>query len=241
MEGETAAPPKHLAIIMDGNGRWARQRGLPRQAGHERGVEALRRTVEACKDTSLEYLTVFSFSSENWKRPAAEISHLFSLLRLYVKQDLNRLTRDGVRVRVMGERNGLPSDVLELIELAEKQTAENTRFGLNIAFNYGSRDEILHACRSLIQDALDGDLRPADITSEMFASRTWFSDVPDPEILVRTSGESRISNFLLWQIAYSELVFVDRLWPDFSKEELVEALQEFSGRQRRFGGLSVEK
>lgn len=241
MEGETAAPPKHLAIIMDGNGRWARQRGLPRQAGHERGVEALRRTVEACKDTSLEYLTVFSFSSENWKRPAAEISHLFSLLRLYVKQDLNRLTRDGVRVRVMGERNGLPSDVLELIELAEKQTAENTRFGLNIAFNYGSRDEILHACRSLIQDALDGDLRPADITSEMFASRTWFSDVPDPEILVRTSGESRISNFLLWQIAYSELVFVDRLWPDFSKEDLVEALQEFSGRQRRFGGLSVEK
>ena len=236
MEGETAAPPKHLAIIMDGNGRWARQRGLPRQAGHERGVEALRRTVEACKDTSLEYLTVFSFSSENWKRPAAEISHLFSLLRLYVKQDLNRLTRDGVRVRVMGERNGLPSDVLELIELAEKP-----RFGLNIAFNYGSRDEILHACRSLIQDALDGDLRPADITSEMFASRTWFSDVPDPEILVRTSGESRISNFLLWQIAYSELVFVDRLWPDFSKEDLVEALQEFSGRQRRFGGLSVEK
>ena len=184
---------------------------------------------------------MFSFSSENWKRPASEISHLFSLLRLYVKQDLNKLANDGVRVRVMGERNGLPSDVLELIELAESRTAENTKFGLNIAFNYGSRDEILHACRALIQEALDGDIRPADVTAETFKSHTWFSDIPDPEILIRTSGECRISNFLLWQIAYSELVFTDRLWPDFSREDLISALEEFSGRQRRFGGLSVEK
>lgn len=238
MSSAEPSTPSHIAIIMDGNGRWAKQRGLPRQVGHERGVEALRRTVEACRELSLSHLTVFSFSSENWKRPAEEVSALFALLRLYVRQDLNKLARDGVRVRVIGAREGLPDDILELIELAETKTSNNERFNLNIAFNYGARDEIVAAARALAKDVAAGTLDANSITNDVFASKLWFSEIPDPDLLIRTSGEYRISNFLLWQIAYSELIFIDRLWPDFSLDDLVEAIETFKLRDRRFGGLA---
>ncbi|MAI89441.1 isoprenyl transferase [Ponticaulis sp.] len=239
--GDASADIKHIAIIMDGNGRWAKQRGLPRQAGHERGVEALRRTVRACQGLSLQHLTVFSFSSENWKRPAAEISSLFSLLRLYVQQDLKKLAQDGVKVRVLGSRSGLPDDILKLIEKAEGQTAHNTEFNLNIAFNYGSRDELVEASRAIAQRVKTGELQPEDITTDIFSESMWFGEIPDPDLLVRTSGEYRLSNFLLWQIAYSELVFMDCLWPDFGEEHLKDALGIYKCRDRRYGGLTVNE
>ncbi len=232
---------RHIAIIMDGNGRWAKQRGFPRQVGHERGVEALRRTVEACRDIGIEYLTVFSFSSENWKRPAEEISALFGLLRLYVRQDLKRLKEDGVRVQVIGNREGLPEDILALLLKAETETQQNSRFVLNIAFNYGARDEIVHACRSIAVSVANGEIAPEEITQGLLSERMWTGNTPDPELLIRTSGEFRISNFLLWQIAYSELVFVDCFWPDFSETELQNAIAVYKDRDRRFGGLSVEE
>ena len=241
MTTDHQADIQHVAIIMDGNGRWAKQRGLPRNVGHERGVEALRRTVEACRDTGLSYLTVFSFSSENWKRPAAEISALFGLLRIYVRQDLKRLKEDGVRVRVMGNRSGLPDDVLSLLEFAEAETRENTRFNLNIAFNYGARDEITQACREVAKQVEAGELKADDVTSEHVSSALWFADIPDPELLIRTSAEYRLSNFLLWQLAYTELGFVDCLWPDFGEEQLLNALNVYRQRERRFGGLSTQE
>lgn len=244
MTGFMASPdvsgPKHIAIIMDGNGRWAKQRGLPRQLGHERGVEALRRTVESCRNLDLEHLTVFSFSSENWKRPAEEVSSLFALLRLYVSQDLNKLAKDGVRVRVLGSRKGLPDDILSLIEMAEAKTNHNTRFQLNIAFNYGSRDEIVEAAKALASDVEAGRMNAEEIDSNVFASRLWFAGIPDPDLLIRTSGEFRLSNFLLWQIAYSEMMFLDCLWPDFSDTELINSINAYKSRERRFGGLTVD-
>lgn len=241
MVGQGSDSVQHVAIIMDGNGRWAQQRGLPRNIGHERGVEALRRTVEACRGLGLSYLTVFSFSSENWKRPTSEISALFGLLRLYVKNDLKRLKDDGVRVQIVGSRHGLPDDIAELLELAEKETAQNSTLILNIAFNYGGRDDILQACRTLAQKAADGEISAADIDAGMMSNSLWTAGTPDPEILIRTSGEYRISNFLLWEIAYSELVFVDRYWPDFSADDLRDAIETFQRRDRRFGGLSVKE
>ena len=230
----------HIAIIMDGNGRWAKRRGMPRQVGHERGVEALRRTVEACRHLKLSHLTVFSFSSENWKRPAEEISSLFSLLRLYVKQDLNKLAKDGVKVRVLGARSGLPEDILSLIELAEETTSHNSRFQLNIAFNYGARDEIVAACKSVARRVEAGEITADAVDLDVFESELWFADIPDPDLLIRTSGEYRVSNFLLWQIAYSELVFVDQLWPDFSEDDLKRAIAVYESRDRRFGGVAVD-
>ena len=232
--------PQHVAIIMDGNGRWAKARGLPREVGHQRGVEALRRTVEACRSRDLSHLTVFSFSTENWKRPATEVSSLFALLRLYVRQDLKKLHSEGVRIRVIGTRAGLPDDVLSLIEESETLTAENSRFQLNIAFNYGGQDEILTACKTLARSCERGELTSDDITLEHFEQALWFRDIPDPELLIRTSGEFRISNFMLWQIAYSELVFMDCLWPDFGEDQLDEALKTYRSRDRRFGGLATE-
>lgn len=230
----------HIAIIMDGNGRWAKRRGMPRQVGHERGVEALRRTVEACRHLKLSHLTVFSFSSENWKRPAEEISSLFSLLRLYVKQDLNKLAKDGVKVRVLGARSGLPEDILSLIKLAEETTSHNSRFQLNIAFNYGARDEIVAACKSVARRVEAGEITADAVDLDVFESELWFADIPDPDLLIRTSGEYRVSNFLLWQIAYSELVFVDQLWPDFSEDDLKRAIAVYESRDRRFGGVAVD-
>lgn len=231
--------PHHVAIIMDGNGRWATSRGLPRSAGHERGVEALRRTVRAAGKIGIRHLTVFSFSTENWRRPAAEVDMLFGLLRAYVRRDLAQLKRDGVRVRVVGTRENLPEDLLQLVERAERETAHNSDFHLTVAFNYGGREEIVRAAGKLAVAAADGRLNPAQIDETAFAAALDTAGSPDPDLLIRTSGERRISNFLLWQCAYSELVFLDVLWPDFGEDHLRAAVLEYARRERRFGAVST--
>ncbi|MGE0742259.1 MAG: isoprenyl transferase [Hyphomonadaceae bacterium] len=231
-----AQTPRHIAIIMDGNGRWARQRSRPRTFGHSEGVEALRRTVEAAGELGVGYLTVFGFSTENWRRPAEEVSALFDLLRLYVARDLEKLAREGVRVRVIGERQGLQRDIAEIIDRAEMRTCDNSKLNLTIAFNYGGQDEIARAARRLAEDVAAGKLAPSDITTARFETYLDTADMPPPDILVRTSGEQRISNFMLWQSAYAELVFLDVLWPDFGKQALERAIAEYNMRDRRFGG-----
>jgi undecaprenyl diphosphate synthase len=237
---DAGALPRHIAIIMDGNGRWAKSRGLPRAAGHERGVEALRRTVEAAGKMDIEYLTLFSFSTENWRRPAEEVNALFGLLRAYVKRDLARLKAEGVRVRIIGSRQNVPEDILALIGKAERETADNRGGNLTIAFNYGGREEIVRAARSLAQDVAKGMLAPDEINADLFANTLDTSVLPDPDLLIRTSGEARISNFLLWQIAYTELVILDVLWPDFDGEHLAGAIASYQQRDRRFGAVTDE-
>lgn len=235
--GSASAPaPQHVAIIMDGNGRWAKARGLPRTAGHERGVEALRRTVEAAGDLGIKYLTVFSFSTENWRRPAAEVNMLFGLLKAYVQRDLQRLKDEGVRIRVIGQRESLPADIAVLVTRAETETAANTRFHLTIAFNYGARDEILRAAEKYARSIAAGQ-GEGPLTEEAFSGFMDTRDLPDPDLLIRTSGEYRISNFLLWQAAYAELLFLDVLWPDFGRAHLESALEKFNERERRFGAV----
>lgn len=235
--GGSADLPKHVAIIMDGNGRWATSRGLPRAVGHERGVEALRRTVEAAQDFGLKTLTVFSFSTENWRRPASEVNALFALLKSYVKRDLDRLAREGVRVRILGTREGLPGDIEALVDLAESRTAKNTAFNLCIAFNYGGREEIVRAAQRVADAVKTGGLDPENLNEAVFGGFLDTSEISDPDILIRTSGEFRLSNFLVWQCAYAELIFMDVLWPDFGPVELREALSIYAARERRFGGL----
>jgi undecaprenyl diphosphate synthase len=222
---------------MDGNGRWAKARGLPRTAGHERGVEALRRTVEAAGDLGIRYLTVFSFSTENWRRPAAEVNTLFGLLKAYVQRDLSRLKQDGVRVRVIGQREGLPPDIAELVDRAERETAENSKFHLTIAFNYGARNEILRAAATYARAIAAGEVS-GELTDAGFEQYLDTKDLPDPDLVIRTSGEYRISNFLLWQAAYAELLFVDVLWPDFNKSHLESAISRYHERERRFGAVT---
>jgi undecaprenyl diphosphate synthase len=239
----TPAPapiPRHIAIIMDGNGRWARQRARPRTFGHTEGVEALRRTVEAAGELGVTYLTVFGFSTENWRRPAEEVNALFDLLRLYVARDLERLANEGVRVRVIGERAGLQADIAEIIQRAEERTRHNTTCHLTIAFNYGGQDEIARAARRAAEQVAAGALRPADINAETFAAYLDTAELPSPDLLIRTSGETRLSNFMLWQAAYAELVFLDVLWPDFGRAALVQAIEIYRGRERRFGGAQAE-
>ncbi len=236
---EAAEGPHHVAIIMDGNGRWAKARGLPRGSGHERGVEALRRTVEGAGDLGITHLTVFSFSTENWRRPLAEVNVLFGLLRAYVRRDLDRLTREGVRVRVIGLREGLPDDVAQLCARAERQTEGNDRFNLTIAFNYGGRDEITRAARAVAEAVARGELQPGDVTETAIAAHLDTNGLPDPDLVIRTSGERRISNFLLWQSAYSEYVFTDVLWPDFGIEQLRTAIADYRARERRFGQATI--
>jgi len=231
--------PAHIAIIMDGNGRWAKARGLPRAAGHERGVEALRRTVEAAGQIGVRYLTVYSFSTENWRRPAAEVNALFGLLKTFIKKDLGRLKKAGVKINVIGRREGLPDDIAELVQKAERETASNSDFVLNIAFNYGGREEIARAARALSADVASGAVSPEDVSEDLLASYLDTADMPDPDLLVRTSGEYRLSNFLLWQAAYSELVFFDVLWPDFDRAWLEKAVAIYSDRERRFGAVST--
>ncbi len=236
---DQAEPPRHVAIIMDGNGRWAAARGLPRAEGHRRGVEALRRVVRAASELGIEYLTIFSFSSENWSRPASEIRDLFGLLRRFIRNDLATLHRDGVRVRVIGERVGLEPDIAALLQEAEDLTRANTRLTLVVAFNYGSRQEIAAAARQLAREVAEGRRDIASIDETALESYLDTSGVPDPDLIVRTSGELRLSNFLLWQAAYSELVFVPIHWPDFDKAALEQALAEYARRERRFGGLAA--
>ncbi|ACT59401.1 isoprenyl transferase [Hirschia baltica] len=239
--GDEGHAPKHVAVIMDGNGRWAQARGLPRIAGHKEGVEALRKTVDACKALAIEHLTVFSFSTENWRRPKAEVDALFALLKLFVKKDLNRLHKEGVRVRIFGSLDGLPADILKLIDECESKTAQNKVFNVNIAFNYGGRAEIVEAAQKIAADVQAGRLSPESIDESIMQQHMWSSDLPDVDLLIRTSGELRISNFLLWGIAYSELMFLDILWPDFGKVDMERAIDVFKNRNRRFGGVEPSK
>ena len=229
--------PEHVAIIMDGNGRWAKARGLPRVAGHRAGVEALRKTVRAAADSGVAWLTVYAFSSENWSRPKSEVSDLMGLLKLFIRRDLAELHQSGVRVRVIGEREGLSSDIAGLLEEAETLTAGNRALNLVIAFNYGGRDEIVRAARSIAEAAARGDLKSDAITAEVFAGFLDTAGIPDPDLVIRTSGEQRMSNFLPWQSAYSELVFLSCYWPDFTQEHFSEALRQYAARERRFGGV----
>ena len=228
--------PEHVAIIMDGNGRWAQARGLPRFEGHRRGVEAVRSAVRSAIDLSIPYLTIYSFSSENWSRPAEEVAMLMGLLKRYIRNDLAELHGNGVRVRVIGQRAGLAPDIAALLDEAETLTRANRGLNLIVAFNYGARQEIVEAARSLAREAAQGRLDPGRIDVDMLASRLGAPDVPDPDLIIRTSGEQRLSNFLLWQAAYAELVFLPIHWPDFDRTAFESALAQFAARERRFGG-----
>ncbi|RBP09715.1 undecaprenyl pyrophosphate synthetase [Roseiarcus fermentans] len=229
--------PAHVAIIMDGNGRWAKARGLPRFEGHRRGVEAVRRAVRSAIDHDVRFLTIYTFSSENWRRPADEVALLMGLLKRFIRVDLAELHKNFVRVRVIGEREGLPPDILALLEEAEQLTRDNCGLTLVVAFNYGSRHEIVSAARRLAEDVRQGRIDPDAISDEDFAARLDSADIPDPDLIIRTSGEMRLSNFLLWQAAYAELVFLPILWPDFDDAAFVAALEQYAARERRFGAV----
>ena len=231
--------PVHVAIIMDGNGRWAQARGYPRVMGHKQGAEAVRRTIKAAKQLGIRYLTLYGFSLENWKRPATEIADLMSLLRIYLRQEVSELHREGVHIRFIGERERLEPEIVSLIEMAEQKTKGNTHLDLIVALSYGSRQEITAAARRIAREAAAGELDPETVDEQTIASRLFTADVPDPDLIIRTSGEKRISNFLLWQAAYAELVFTDVLWPDFSREELENSIQEFARRERRYGATTA--
>lgn len=230
--------PRHVAIIMDGNGRWAKARGLPRAVGHRMGVEAVRRTVRAGIELGIGYLTLYAFSSENWSRPMSEIDDLMGLMKRFIRRDLAELHEAGVRIQVIGDRANVDAELLALMDEARDLTSANTAITLVIAFNYGSRREIAGAARRLAEKAVSGEIEAADITIEMLSAELDTRDIPDPELLIRTSGELRLSNFLLWQAAYTEFVFLDAFWPDFGRELLVQAVGEYASRSRRFGGLT---
>jgi undecaprenyl diphosphate synthase len=230
---------EHVAIIMDGNGRWAQARGLPRFEGHRRGVEAVRRSVRAAIEFGIPYLTIYSFSSENWSRPADEVAMLMGLLKRYIRNDLAELHRSDVRVRVIGQRAGLAPDIAGLLDEAETLTASNRGLTLIVAFNYGARQEIVEAARRLAREAASGQLDPEAIDSDLFSARLGAAEIPDPDLIIRTSGEQRLSNFLLWQAAYAELVFLPIHWPDFDQAAFAAALEEFAARERRYGGVSA--
>ena len=239
-EGGGFDMPRHVAIIMDGNGRWAAARGLARVEGHRRGVEALRKTVRAASDLGIRVLTIFSFSSENWSRPQSEIRDLLSLLRRFIRNDLADLHKSNVRVRVIGEREDLAPDIRGLLEEAESLTRHNGGLTLVVAFNYGARQEIARAARRLAIEVAEGRLTADEITPERLGLYLDEPGLPDPDVIIRTSGEQRLSNFLLWQAAYSELVFVPVNWPDFDRPALENAIAEYRRRERRFGGLIAQ-
>jgi undecaprenyl diphosphate synthase len=225
---------------MDGNGRWARKRHLPRAAGHVQGVSSVRTVVRAASDIGLANLTLYAFSSENWKRPTTEVSHLMGLFRAYFRDDVSDLVARNVRMRVIGNRSRADEDILEMIEEGERLTAANTGLNLVFAFDYGGQEEIANAARMLAAAAARGELDPAAITPEYFATKLQTDGMPDPDLIIRTSGEHRLSNFLLWQSAYAELAFVDTLWPDFTRAQFIAALDGFAGRERRFGAVTSE-
>lgn len=238
-EQTASLPPEHVAIIMDGNGRWAAARKQPRQFGHHQGVEAVRRCVEAAGVLGIRYLTLYSFSTENWQRPEDEVKALFDLMKRFVDKDLDKLQSKGVRVRILGARDNLGADIIALIKKAESRTQHNDKMCLNIAFNYGGRDEIIRACSALIAQVRAGDFAGDTITEMDIASRLDTAAIPDPDLVLRTSGEQRLSNFLLWQSAYSEFVVLDVFWPDFEQKHFEEALQIYSTRNRRKGRACV--
>jgi len=235
---DRARIPRHVAIIMDGNGRWAQERGLSRTEGHRRGVEAVRRAVRHAGELGIRYLTLFSFSSENWARPKSEVNDLLGLLKLFVRQDLAKLDRENVRVVIAGERAGLSRDLQAILGEAETLTRTNTGLTLVVAFNYGGRDEIVRATRQIAEQAARGELDPASIDETLFESRLDTVGMPDPDMIVRTSGEQRLSNFLLWQAAYAEFVFLPEYWPDFDERLFDRAIAEYQRRDRRFGGVA---
>lgn len=242
-EGDVAPPPHgqvpvHVGIIMDGNGRWAAGRRLPRVEGHRRGVEAVRRCVRAARELGIRYLTLYSFSSENWTRPITEISELMGLLKLFIRSDLADLNASNVRIRIIGSRAGLSQEIVGLLNEAETRTSANTGLTLIVAFNYGARQEIAAAAAAIATDVAAGKISPQDISVEMISSRLQTADIPDPDLIIRTSGEQRLSNFLLWQAAYAEFVFLPLYWPDFDKAALSAALDEYGRRNRRFGGVT---
>jgi undecaprenyl diphosphate synthase len=230
--------PRHVAIVMDGNGRWAQKRLMPRAAGHVAGVSAVRTVVRAANDIGIENLTLYAFSSENWKRPVTEVGHLMGLFRAYVREDVSELMKNNARLRFIGNRSRASADIVALIDESEKRTAANTGLNLTLAFDYGSQEEIAAAARDMAQAAARGELDPETITTEYFSSRLSTAGIPDPDFVIRTSGEHRLSNFLLWQSAYSEFMFVDTLWPDFTREDFVNALHVFAARERRFGAVA---
>jgi undecaprenyl diphosphate synthase len=227
--------PRHIAIIMDGNGRWAEARGLPRIAGHRRGADAVRRTLTAAGELGVPYLTLFGFSSENWKRPHDEVDDLMGLLRHYLRGEIAELHKNGVRLRVIGDRGRLSADIVALIDNAEALTRDNQGVNLTVALSYGGRAEIVAAARAIAAKAATGRLAPEAIDEDLIAGHLFTADLPDPDLLIRTSGEQRISNFLLWQCAYAELVFIKTLWPDFGRGDLEQAIAEYGCRDRRYG------
>jgi len=239
MTNRTPASPRHVAIIMDGNGRWAAARGKPRSFGHQRGAERVREIVSAAPDLGIEVLTLFAFSSENWRRPSYEVKVLMSLFRRYIVRQVDELDFEGLRVRFIGDRTRLPPNLQRLMEMMEKRTADNAGMVLQVAISYGSRSEITSAVRRIARDVAEGRLDPAAIDQDTVSAALFTADLPDPDLVIRTSGERRISNFLLWQSAYAEYVFVDECWPDFTPERLAECCVAFGWRERRFGAVAA--
>ncbi len=237
---EKAPLPRHVAIVMDGNGRWAVKRHLPRAAGHVAGVSAVRNIVRCACEIGLENLTLYAFSSENWKRPVPEVTHLMGLFRAYFRDDMDELVERNVRMRVIGNRSRADIDILSMIEDGEKRTSVNTGLNLVFAFDYGAQEEIAATARALATAAAKGEIDPDLITPAFFASRLQTGGIPDPDLVIRTSGEHRLSNFLLWQTAYSEFVFVDTMWPDFTRAQFLATLDAFAGRERRYGAVTGE-
>ncbi len=234
-KGKHSEPPAHVAIIMDGNGRWAKKHMLPKIAGHKRGADVVRRCVEDSIDLGIKYLTLYAFSSENWNRPEDEVNDLMNLLRRYLTKEVDRLHKKNIRIAFIGNRTKLSENICALIEAAERKTLHNTRLCLTLALSYGGRAEIVDAATAMAEKVKAGDLKPEDISEDIFASHLHTSDIPDPDLIIRTSGEQRISNFLLWQIAYAEFIFLDVLWPDFNRKILEQAVAEYCGRARRYG------
>ena len=229
--------PRHIAVIMDGNGRWAKDRGLPRREGHRAGAESVREVVEVCRELGVEYLTLYAFSSENWNRPQTEIRSLMTLLDRFLDEKAEEMMRQNVRLTAIGNIDRLPKSTRKRLDSAIRRTAGNTAMTLVLALSYGSREEITEAARRLVVEALEGNLSPEEVTTEAFAARLYTADIPDPDLLIRTSGEMRVSNFLLWQISYAEMVIVKKFWPDFRRDDLLEATGEYARRHRRFGSL----
>jgi undecaprenyl diphosphate synthase len=232
--------PRHVAIIMDGNGRWAAARGLPRSAGHKVGIDAVRRAVRAASDFGIEFLTIYSFSTENWSRPKTEVMFLLELLRRFISQDVAELHAAGVKIQIIGDRANLDAKLVRMIEDAERLTIENTKLKLIVAFNYGSRQELLRAAQKIAAQVQSGALEPASITADTVSQMLDTAGMPDPDLMIRTGGEERISNFLLWQCAYAEFVFVPEFWPEFNADIFARAVAEYNARERRFGGVKAQ-
>jgi undecaprenyl diphosphate synthase len=239
-EGPHKNNPRHVAIIMDGNGRWAASRGLPRTAGHKQGIEAVRRAVTAAQEFGVEYLTIYAFSTENWSRPVMEVTFLLELLKRFIRQDVAELHTKGVRIKIIGSRDRLDRNIIDLLEDAEKLTYSNSGMTLVVAFNYGSKHELVDTFKRIAQRVENGELRASDINAELIDSALYTAELPAPDLLIRTGGEMRVSNFLLWQLAYAEFVFVPENWPDFDATIFARAIEDYRSRERRFGGLAVQ-